>query len=329
MPMSHRDIKKKIARETRGKSPAEEIRILEGYLRDWPEFKGPYQELRKKYEARLAELRRVMDVRSDRGVERDPFCIRKRGLGSVALVGLPNSGKSTLASSLSGSVVESADYPFSTLKPNVVMMRSGEIAFEIIDLPPVANEPISTLSYSSGLKEAVRNATLLGLVIDLTGDVERSLLILEERLGEMGVRPVYGRAEAAGGADGDCRRSMIFATRADVAREGARDTPRRLRPGASVTLHPLEDDGFDDAVEKLCALLGMIVVAARDPAEPEEPVTYALREGATVRDLADRVHHELARRARRAKVWGASAAFPGQEVGLDHELSPGDVVEVR
>jgi hypothetical protein len=47
-----------------------------------------------------------------------------------------------------------------------------------------------------------------------------------------------------------------------------------------------------------------------------------------VRDLADRIHHELARRARKAKVWGASAAFPGQEVGLEHELAPGDIVEI-
>ena len=54
MPMGHRDLKEKIRRETKGKSPAEEARILERYLRDWPEFKGPYQEMRKKYEKRIA-----------------------------------------------------------------------------------------------------------------------------------------------------------------------------------------------------------------------------------------------------------------------------------
>jgi ribosome-interacting GTPase 1 len=50
--------------------------------------------------------------------------------------------------------------------------------------------------------------------------------------------------------------------------------------------------------------------------------------GATVLDLAAEIHGELADAACRARIWGPSAKFPGQEVGLDHALRPGDTVEV-
>ena len=55
MPMSHKDLWVKIKGESKGKSPREELRLLEGYLADWPEYKGPYQELRKKLERRVSE----------------------------------------------------------------------------------------------------------------------------------------------------------------------------------------------------------------------------------------------------------------------------------
>ena len=57
----------------------------------------------------------------------------------------------------------------------------------------------------------------------------------------------------------------------------------------------------------------------------------ALLEGrAAVRvlDVADAIHHELAARCTGAKVWGASAKFPGQRVGPAHVLADGDSVEI-
>jgi hypothetical protein len=55
---------------------------------------------------------------------------------------------------------------------------------------------------------------------------------------------------------------------------------------------------------------------------------FALPRGATVADLADRVHHDLGRSGVGARVWGPSARFDGQRVGRAHLLADGDVVEV-
>ena len=74
-------------------------------------------------------------------------------------------------------------------------------------------------------------------------------------------------------------------------------------------------------------LIGLIRVYLRaNGSTDEEPL--ALHPPATVVDVADAVHHELADACTGARVWGPSARFEGQRVGRDHEVADGDVVEV-
>ena len=93
------------------------------------------------------------------------------------------------------------------------------------------------------------------------------------------------------------------------------------------TLSVLDDASLDRLREAIWTLTGLIrVFPTRDGRRDDEP--FALPAGATVSDLADRVHHDLGARATGARVSGPSARFDGQLVGRGHVLRDGDTVEI-
>jgi ribosome-interacting GTPase 1 len=328
--MSHKDLWVKIKRESKGRTPREELHLLEEYLSDWPEFKGPYQELRKKLERRVVELRKIERVRAAhpttaRVGSEDPFSVKKRGLAEVAIIGLPNVGKSSVFAYLTGTDAEVADYPYTTLTPNVGMFTPGGFEFEMVDLPPFPEGSLSEVNYAAGLREAVINADLACVVLDLSGDWELQLETMGEHVRSMGLTPP--------GAPGRCDGArplgaLLVATHADEAYPEEVEALRREVSGIEVLTFPSPASARRGFAEALCRLTDHIVVDARDPISKEEPLAYALPKGATALDLAAQIHKELAARAEKARIWGPSARFGGQEVGLDHVLLPGDTVEI-
>jgi ribosome-interacting GTPase 1 len=58
----------------------------------------------------------------------------------------------------------------------------------------------------------------------------------------------------------------------------------------------------------------------------EEPL--ALEPGATILDVAQQIHKDLAATCRGARIWGPSARFDGQQVGRGHLVQDGDTVEI-
>jgi ribosome-interacting GTPase 1 len=61
-------------------------------------------------------------------------------------------------------------------------------------------------------------------------------------------------------------------------------------------------------------------------ADLEEPLV--IRKGSTVAAVCDSIHRDFRRKFKHANVWGRSAKFPGQRVGLGHVLKDKDVVTV-
>ncbi|MEE9507122.1 MAG: TGS domain-containing protein, partial [Thermoplasmata archaeon] len=53
-----------------------------------------------------------------------------------------------------------------------------------------------------------------------------------------------------------------------------------------------------------------------------------VKDGSTVGMVCDAIHRDFRERFRSANVWGMSAKFPGQTVGINHVLRDEDVITI-
>ncbi|MBM4372344.1 MAG: TGS domain-containing protein, partial [Deltaproteobacteria bacterium] len=88
---------------------------------------------------------------------------------------------------------------------------------------------------------------------------------------------------------------------------------------------PVSLDGFRAAVY---GLLGKVRVYAKQRGKPpdlDDP--FVLDRGATVQDLARKIHRDIEQRLQFARVWGRGK-YDGQRVNRDYVLEEGDVLEL-
>ncbi len=93
-------------------------------------------------------------------------------LADVALVGFPNAGKSTLIRAISASRAEVADYPFTTLVPNLGVVRHRDHTFTVADVPGLIAGAAEGAGLGHQFLRHIERCKALVYVLGVTDDVD-------------------------------------------------------------------------------------------------------------------------------------------------------------
>ncbi len=363
------EYKKAEAEFRKAREPAERLSGLKEMLRLIPRHKGT-EHLQADIKSRIKELTDQLAGPRKGGAKTGPTQVfRPEGAAQVALLGPPNSGKSTLHSALTGSSAEVGRYPYTTQTPLPGMYPFQDVQFQLIDLPP-----ISTDSLQPWLANSLQPAHAALLVIDLAvaGCVE-NVATISERLERRRITLIADWAGRIGGGYLDDTTLDSTTDNRGISPTPSAATIDTLGPPGSTHEDPHDpfrtflptilvinkkDRGFDPTeIEVLSELvginypavavsaktgagldqlgaqlfrgLGIVRVYTKAPGKPpdyERP--YTVFRGDTVHCVARLIHRDIARSLKYARLWGGGK-FDGQQVGRDHSVQDGDVLELH
>ncbi len=321
LPPQYFEVEKKY-REAR--SVSEKIRHLEEMLAIMPKHKGT-DKLRADLRRRMAQLKDMGTGRKGPGRRAPVYLVDKEGVGQIALIGPPNTGKSSLLAALTKAQPQIADYPYTTRLPLAGMMRYENVQVQLVDTPPLGDylEP--------WFPDLLRRADAWGLVLAPPQDPLDQLQAVTGLLAQYHLAPAHpGRPRTDGGLTPF--RTMIIFNKADLLPD-----PEELAlyleflddQFPALPVSAAKNTGLAQLRAALFHLLGLVRVYTRVPGKAanfNSPFVIPLNTKVT--ELADRIHHDLGRTFKFARVWG-KGTFEGQRVQRDYLLQEGDVVEIH
>jgi GTP-binding protein len=191
-------------------------------------------------------------------------------VADVGLVGLPNAGKSTLLARLTAAKPKIANYPFTTLTPNLGVAGGDDERFIVADIPGLIEGASEGRGLGHRFLRHVVRCRALVLVVDLSmPDPGADLDVLRRELA------AYDEALAR-------RPAVVVGTKADLV-----DEPKPPEPGALV-VSAMTGEGIGE----LASRLGLLAESAADAApartphvvlRPGRPRFTISREGASFR----------------------------------------------
>jgi GTP-binding protein len=104
-------------------------------------------------------------------------------LATIGIIGLPNAGKSTLLSRLTGATPEVGDYPFTTLTPSLGVLMEDEQSLVLADIPGIIKGASDGKGLGLKFLRHIERTAMLIWVIDVSSpDVLQDYLTLQNEL---------------------------------------------------------------------------------------------------------------------------------------------------
>ena len=160
------EAEKALAKYQAARTIQDKIKALEEALSLIPDHKGT-EKLRGRIKRRIAELRREAERKaSARAARKDTFHIPKEGAAQVALIGVANSGKSSLLRALTNAKPQVSPYQLTTVEPVPGMMVKNGLELQLVELPAILTEDLQETRLTNRSIGFAKNADLILLVLD-------------------------------------------------------------------------------------------------------------------------------------------------------------------
>jgi len=332
------------------REPRERLDCLKEMLRTIPRHKGT-EHLQADIKSRIRELtEEIGGTHAGLAHRHSAHAVRPEGAAQICLTGPPNSGKSTLHAILTGSKAAVGAFPGTTREPLPGMLHFEDIAFQIVDLPPISRGRMEP--WMSGL---LQTADAAWLVVDLAdpecaeqvlavcGELAQRKITLTDHWpgcsGEHGAEaspetPAHSGRRTEDSSDALTAElpTLLVANKSDL--DPGADEVSVLEELTGVrfpafAVSAKSGHGLERLAPFVFSALGIVRVYTKPPGQPPDRTRpFIVRRGNTVSDVARLVHQDVARSLKFARLWG-SGAFDGQLVGPDHAVADGDVVELH
>jgi hypothetical protein len=328
---------------------------------------------------KIAKLKDLAEKKKGQGGTGSGYFIKKSGNATIALVGFPSVGKSTLINKLTNANSEVAAYDFTTLTAIPGMMKYKDAQLQIIDLPGIIDDASKGKGKGTEVLGAARNADLIVIILD--AKKTEKLEIIKKELYNAGLRldskppKVIFKKMPKGGiniqstyeltkisdeimmeimrqygminAEVIIREDISINDFIDALLENRHYVPSLLAINKcdelskqeiinlkkkfpqAILISAEKNLGLEKIKEEIFEKTRIIRIFLK-PRGKEADMKNALimHKGDTVYDLALKLHKDFVQYFKYSQVWGKSAKFPGQKLGLRHELQDNDVVTI-
>ena len=306
------------------KTAPEKIEALEAMLAIMPHHKGT-DKLRAGLRKRLSKLRDEQE-RKKGGSRAALFSVKREGAGQVALVGVPNAGKSQLLAALTNAEPEVGDYPFTTQRPQAGMAPFENVQIQLVDLPPLSVEHTEHWVFN-----IIRSADLLLLVLDLSQDPVSDLETIRDILKGQRIF-LLGESDEETDPGSFIKKWLLLGNKGDLPKSAEHAAILKELYGERFPLtiiSAIEGSGLDMLSSQLFSLLDVLRVYSKRPGhETDLSNPVILKQGSTVLDLGKEIHKDFAAKLNYARIWG-EGKYDGQRVNRDYILQDGDIIELH
>jgi len=276
----------------------EKLLCLEEMIRYCPKHKAG-EAMRANIRARIKKLKEKLEEKRKRKQGRKEG-IKKEGV-QVILIGLTQSGKSSLLSRLTNAHPEISNHEFTTQQPLIGTLNYEGLKFQIIDMPAVNFE-----NFESGI---ANTADILLIIITNTEELEQILPFLNK----------------AGG------KQLIAYNKIDLLNEQERrkiEARLESKKYNFILISCKTLEGINELKLKLLENSGVIRVYTKQPGKLVDKIPVILLVNSTAQKLSEKIFHKNIK-IKEIRITGPSSKFPNQIVSSEHILKDKDIVEFK